>query len=137
VDDVARRIRTGELDNSLTATQFKTEMCASAAMLFDCSKINVDLQVAATFTDLEDPPLPDPDTNATDFTNYTFTAPCPEQIAMVTASYEWPIVTFLVSDRIYPVSSGSKNSAFKKVLLNAIAVFRTEPYPKSTGGRVC
>lgn len=137
VDDVARRIRTGQLDNSLTASDFKTEMCDSAAMLFDCNKIHVDLQVAATFKDLQDPPLPDPETNTTDFSNYKFTAPCPEQIAMVTASYEWPIFTFFVSDHIYPVSAGSKNSAFKKVLLNAIAVFRTEPYPKSTGGKSC
>jgi Flp pilus assembly protein TadG len=138
VDNVGRRIRTGQLDNTLTATEFKQEVCTESQILFSCSNIMIDLQVAAKFDDLGDPPLPDPDTNETDYSDYDFVAPCPSEIAMVTASYEWPIYTYFVSDNIYrnlPNSSG--NPIYRKILLNAIAVFRTEPYPSGTGGRSC
>lgn len=137
VDNVGRKIRTGQLDNAITEAQFKQEVCDSAAILFTCDDIKIDLQVAARFQDLGDPPQPDADTNASDFSGYSFTAPCPEEIAMVTASYEWPIFTYFASDNIYPQSRGTKNPAFRKILLNAIAVFRTEPYPSATGGRAC
>ena len=138
VDDVGRKIRTGQLDNTITEQQFKDEMCAEAAILFDCNDIKLDLQIAAEFDDLGDPPLPESGDNSTDFSAYSFTAPCPGEIAMVTASYEWPIFTYFASDNIYREVSGSEgNALFRKILLNAIAVFRTEPYPAGTGGRAC
>lgn len=138
VDDVGRKIRTGQLDNTITEQQFKDEMCAEAAILFDCDGIAVDLQIAAKFEDLGDPPVPDASDNSTDFSGYSFTPPCPGEIAMVTASYEWPIFTYFASDNIYREVSGSEgNLLFRKILLNAIAVFRTEPYPAGTTGRVC
>jgi hypothetical protein len=56
---------------------------------------------------------------------------------MVTASYEWPIFTYFAADNIYPQSRGTNSSAFRKILLNAVTVFRTEPYPAGTGGRAC
>lgn len=136
VDDVGRRIRTGQLNNTLTQAQFKTELCKSAAILFDCNGLKVDMRTAARFQDLTDPPVPDGNNN-TNFNNYQFTAPCPEEITMVTASYEWPIFTYFASDNIYPQSRGSGSVAFRKILLNAIAVFRTEPFPPGAGGRTC
>ncbi len=138
VDDVGRKIRTGQLDNTITEEQFKQEVCDEAAILFDCSGIQVDLQVAAKFQDLGDPPLPSEDDNSVDYSAYSFTPPCPEEIVLVTASYEWPIFTYFVSDNVYRNISGSEgNSAFRKILLNAVAVFKTEPYPAGTGGRAC
>lgn len=138
VDNVGRKIRTGQLDNTITEEQFKDEVCNEAAILFDCNDLQIDLRVAAEFDELDDPPLPDEGTNVTDFSSYSFTAPCPEEIAMVTASYEWPIFTYFASDNIYRDVSGSTgNPVFRKILLNAIAVFRTEPYPAGTGGRSC
>jgi len=137
VDEVGRRVRTGELNNTLTAQQFRTEMCKETDILFTCNDLKIDMKVAARFQDLGNPPLPDPVTNNTNFNQYNFTAPCPEEITMVTVSYEWPIYTYFTSDHIYPQSRGSKNPAFRKILLNAISVFRTEPYPVSTGGRTC
>lgn len=138
VDDVGRKIRTGQLDNTISEQDFKDEVCLQANILFECDDINIDLQVAARFEDLGEPPLPDESDNSTDFAAYSFTAPCPEEIAMVTASYEWPIFTYFVSDNIYRNIPGSAdNPLFRKILLNAIAVFRTEPYPAGVGGRVC
>lgn len=137
VDQVGRRVRTGELNNTITQAQFRQEVCEAASVLFECSKIKIDMRVAARFQDLGDPPQPDPATNQTNYNGYTFTAPCPEEITMVTASYEWPIFTYFVADHVHPQSAGTKNSAFKKIVLNAISVFRTEPYPAGTGGRAC
>jgi Flp pilus assembly protein TadG len=137
VDEVGRKVRTGQLNNTLTEAQFKQEVCDSAAILFTCDDIKIDMQVAAEFDDLGDPPVPDASTNVTDYSGYSFTAPCPEEITMVTASYEWPIFTIYVSENVYPQAKGSGSSAFRKILLNAISVFRTEPYPTAAGGRAC
>jgi len=138
VDTIGRKIRTGQMDNTVSESTFKTALCNEAAILFDCSKIHVDVQVASKFDDLDDPPLPDSTDNSVDFTKYSFTAPCPEEITMITASYEWPIFTYFVSDNIYRNVSGSTgNAAFRKILLNGISVFRTEPFPKGSGGRAC
>jgi Flp pilus assembly protein TadG len=137
VDEVGRKVRTGQLDNTMDAAEFRTEVCNAAAILFDCQGIRIDLKVATKFQDLGDPPLPNASTNATNFSAYGFTAPCPLEIAMITASYEWPIFTYFASDNIYPQSRGTNNTAFRKILLNAVAVFRTEPYPAGSGGRAC
>jgi Flp pilus assembly protein TadG len=125
VDEVGRKIRTGQLDNTMTEQQFKDEICASTAILFDCAGIDVDLSVAATFDALGEPPLPV--AGEVDHTSFSFESPCPEQIAMITVSYEWPTFTNYVAAHVSDLNSGN-------ALLNAIAVFRTEPYPAQAGG---
>ena len=117
VDDVGRRVRTGQLDDTLTEAQFKTEICKETALLFDCGKLDVDLKVAAKFDDLGDPPVPEG--GEIDHSDYSFTAPCPEEIAMITVSYEWPIFTNYVAAQVSQ--------------LNTMSVFRTEPYPAHGG----
>ncbi|MFZ1815548.1 MAG: TadE/TadG family type IV pilus assembly protein [Rhizobiaceae bacterium] len=125
VDDVGRRVRTGQLDNTMTEQQFKDEICTATALLFDCDDLAIDLKIAATFDDLEEPPIPD--AGVVDHTAFTFSAPCPEQIAMITVSTEWPIFTNYVAAHVSNLNSGN-------ALLNAMAVFRTEPYPAAGGG---
>lgn len=125
VDEVGRRVRTGQLNNTMTEQQFKDEICAATAILFTCADLDIDLQVAATFDELDDPPLPVD--GEVDHSAYSFTAPCPEQIAMITASYEWPVFTNYVAAYLSDLNNGN-------ALLNAIAVFRTEPYPAQGGG---
>jgi Flp pilus assembly protein TadG len=135
VDEVARKVRTGQLNNTMTAAQLKTEVCNEAAILFDCDKLKLDMDVVAEFDELGDPPQPDPGTNETDFTGFAFEAPCPEEVVMITASYEWPIFTYFTANNIYPTHGN--NAAFRKILLSAVGVFRTEPWPPATGGAVC
>ncbi|MEZ5799398.1 MAG: TadE/TadG family type IV pilus assembly protein [Nitratireductor sp.] len=128
VDDVGRKVRTGQLNNTMTEQQFKDEICAATALLFKCNKISVDLKVAAKFDDLDEPPLPD--NGVVDHSAYTFEAPCPEEIAMITVGYEWPVFTNYVAQHVSNLNSGN-------ALINAIAVFRTEPYPAASGGASC
>ena len=120
VDNVARKVRTGQLDNTLTEAQFRQEVCNEAAIMFDCSGLKLDMQVAATFDDLDDPPTPDADGNYDD-SGYSFTAPGPIQIVQITATYEWPVITNLAA----PLST---NAAGRWALLHVISVLRTEPY---------
>lgn len=124
VDDVGREIRTGQLDDTMTESEFKQEICDATALLFDCGKLQIDLSIAATFEDLDEPPQPED--GELDYSSFSFTAPCPEQIALVTVAYEWPIFTNYVAQHVSGLNS-------KNALLNAMAVFRTEPYPAQGG----
>jgi Flp pilus assembly protein TadG len=135
VDEVARKVRTGQLNNTMTADQLKTEICNEAQILFTCEDIKLDMDVVADFEDLGDPPQPDPDSNETDFTEFDFTPPCPEEVVMITASYEWPIFTYFTANNIYPTHGN--DAAFRKILLSAVGVFRTEPWPPASGGAAC
>lgn len=119
VDDVARRIRTGQLDETLTQAQLRTEICNASAVLFDCDDLNIDLQVVATFSDLGD--MPEPDGGALDPGDFGFTAPGSERIVMVTVMSEWPIFTNYVQGYLSDLSNGN-------ALLTAVAAFRTEPF---------
>jgi Flp pilus assembly protein TadG len=135
VDEVARMVRTGQINNTSNSGTLRTAICDEASILFDCAGIKVDMKVVDKFDDLGNPPTPNPDTNITDFSQYSFQPPCPEKVVMITASYEWPIFTYLISNNLYPTKGN--NPAFRKVLLNAVGVFKTEPYPAVTGGAAC
>jgi Flp pilus assembly protein TadG len=119
VDDVARKIRTGQLDQSLTAEQLREEICDASALLFDCNGINIDMQVVATYADLGD--TPEPEDGAIDPSDFTFTPAGPQQIVMVTIMTEWPVYTNYLQSYFSELSNGN-------AVLNAVAVFRTEPY---------
>jgi len=120
VDRVGRMVRTGQLDQTTTEAVFKQEICDAASVLFDCNSLQVDLSVAATFDDLPDPPEPDEDGNY-NASAFSFGPPGPEQIAMITVFYEWPIITNFSA----PLMT---NESGRYALLTATAVFRTEPY---------
>lgn len=119
VDNVARLIRTGQMDQNTTEAEFRQAVCDEAAIMFDCSKLQLDLEVAATFEDLDEPPTPDADGNYS--ANYSYTAPSRLQIIQVTATYEWPVVSNLAA----PLMT---NAAGRWALIHVTAVTRTEPY---------
>lgn len=120
VDNVARLFRTGQLDNTTTEAAFKQTLCDEIAVMFDCNKILTDVQVAHTFEDLEDPPLPDANGNF-DKNDYGYQPPGPVQVLQITATYQWPVITNFAA----PLrTSGSSTTA----AIHVIAVSRTEPY---------
>ena len=118
-DRVGRQIRTGQLDSTLTAAQLKTEICDQASLLFDCNKILVDLNTAATFGGMGAPP--GPVGGVLDPANFNYAAPGPERIMRLTVTYEWRIFANYVAAHFADLASGN-------ALLTAITVFRTEPY---------
>jgi Flp pilus assembly protein TadG len=124
VDDVGRQIRTGQLDNNMTETDLRDAICEEAALLFTCSKINIDMQVVAEFEDLADKPTPNSD-DELDPADFSFQAAGPRQVVMVTVMTEWPIYTNYLQQYLSKLKSGN-------ALLTAVAVFQTEPWTPST-----
>lgn len=119
VDEVARKIRTGQLDNTMTQAELRTEICNESALLFDCGDINIDMKVVATYDELGD--MPEPEDGELDPNEFTFTPAGPQQIVMVTVMSEWPVFTNYLAQYMSDLNTGN-------ALLTAVAVFRTEPY---------
>ena len=131
IDDVGRKIRTGQLDNTMTQEEFRTEICDSASLLFDCSGILVKLEVASDFGALGGIPQPDED-GEYDPDDFSFAAPDKLEIAQITAMYVWPVfVNYFELLKNGVASDGVKSSqsplAAGYTVLTAISVFRTEP----------
>ena len=120
VDDVARLYRTGQLDSNTSEAEFRNVLCNKVDIIFDCSKLKTDVEVALTFEDLDDPPTPDADGNYDD-AGYGYEAPGALEILQITATYEWPVITNFSA----PLMT---NKSGKWALMHIIAVTRTEPY---------
>lgn len=126
IDDVTRKLRTGQLQHIDTAAKFKTEVCSSIVALFDCNnKMKLRVETAATFSDLSPPPGSDPndyDSNGViKDSEYFFQSPGPVEVVQVTATYLWPIYTNYAA----PLTIGGNSSS---ALISATAVVRTEPF---------
>lgn len=119
VDQVARMVRTGQLDETLTQAELRQEICDSASILFNCDALNIDMQVVARFADLGDRPAPEEGKLNPDA--FGFTAAGPTEIVMLTVMSEWPIYTHYLQKYLSDLDS-------KNALLTTVAVFRTEPY---------
>ncbi|MGB7287594.1 MAG: TadE/TadG family type IV pilus assembly protein [Salaquimonas sp.] len=123
VDDVGRQIRTGQLAENMTETQLRNAICASAAILFKCENLKIDMKVVAKFDDLGD--MPEPVDGKLEDGDFNFTPTGPKKIVMVTVLTEWPVYTNYLQQSLSKLES-------KNALLTAVAVFKTEPY--SLGG---
>lgn len=126
VDDVTRKLRTGQMKSINTAEEFKTAVCAEVVALFDCdNKMRFRVETALKFDGLDSPPGTDPDDydgdgNLKD-SEFYFQKPGPVEVLQVTATYLWPIYTNY-SAPLTPDGEGGY------ALINATAVVRTEPF---------
>lgn len=119
IDTVGRKVRVGIIGADVTQEEFKNEICSEAKVLFNCSDIKVDMQVVATYADLGD--TPEPIDGVVEDSEYQFDAPGPEQIIMVTATYEWPVFTNYMEKSLSDLTNGN-------ALLMGVSVFKSEPY---------
>jgi len=119
VDEVGRKIRTGQLDQTLTKAELRTEICNGSAVLFDCNDLLIDMQVVAKYEDLGS--MPGPDGGELDPADFGFEAAGPKQIVMVTVAAEWPIFTNYLQQYMSDLNNGN-------ALLTGVTVFKTEPY---------
>lgn len=118
VDDTARLLRTGQLGANSTNAQFRAELCSRITVMLNCSDVATDVQVAASFDALNDPPLPDPVTG--DIPS-GWQPPGPDLIMQVSASYKWPIYTNFAAPLLH-----TEGGSF--ALLRVTSVMVTEPY---------
>jgi len=115
VDNVTRKIRTGVLNELTTEAQFKSALCDEIVVLFTCSQIKTNVDVAATFDQLT--PSQANDDGEID---EGFDPLGPKKIIQVTATYQWPVFTNYAT----PLRFGNTNSA----LIHVTSVTRTEPF---------
>lgn len=122
VDDTLRLFRTGQMDETTTNGQFRAELCSRLTVMFDCVDVRTDVQVAARFEDLGEPPVPDPVTGTFPPDAFPPGASLGAEVIMqITASYKWPVYTNFAAPLAY-------ESGGDFALIRVTAVTRTEPY---------
>jgi Flp pilus assembly protein TadG len=115
-----RLIMTGQAQSqSMTAAQFKQQVCNDAPALFSCSGINVNVQTFTSFSGMTQlNPLQSGNFNAGSL-NYSMGGP--GDIVLVQVFYQWPV-------NLGPLGFNLSNMNGNSRLLTATAVFRNEPY---------
>lgn len=121
VTNSSRLILTGQAQTqNLTASTFKTQVCAQLTSLFDCAGgIYVDVKTYTTFASAS---TATPVTNGTlDTSGMTYSPGGPSSIVIMRLYYQWPIYVSLLN-------SGISDLNGNKRLLVATVAFRNEPY---------
>ncbi len=119
----ARTIRTGQFQtgSTTTAAAFQTAVCNNFGwMQSDCTRnLQVDVRTYSTFASVT---TPQPVSNGTFNTaNLLFTPGSANDIVVVRAYYQWPLIAPFFDQALQQLSGGV-------ALLTATAAFRNEPY---------
>lgn len=116
----ARLIMTGQAQSqSLSAAQYKQQVCNDAAVLFSCSGIYVNVQTFSSFSSMQQlNPVQGGKFNSGGM-NYSMGGP--GDIVLVQVFYQWPVI-------LGPLGFNLANMNGNNRLLTATAVFRNEPY---------
>ncbi|MHB2166641.1 TadE/TadG family type IV pilus assembly protein [Alsobacter sp. R-9] len=122
VTDASRLIMTGQAQNAkYTGVDFKTEVCKRVKATFDCPNLlQVDVQTFPNFASATAPPPPIKN-GKLDSTGFGFVPGGPNQIVVVRAAIEYPIVVPLIGQTMV-------NLANNRLLIMASAAFKNEPY---------
>jgi Flp pilus assembly protein TadG len=118
--DAARLIMTGQAQtSSLTQSQFQQDVCADAAVLFNCAGIYVNVQTFSSFSAMTQlSPLQSGTFNSGTLNYSMGTA---GDIMLVQVFYQWPVI-------LGPLNFVLSNMNGNYRLLVGTAVFRNEPY---------
>lgn len=124
-DDAARLIRTGQAQQgAFTETRMKQEVCNRATLLAACtSKLRIDIQNFVDFSQMAPPSPLDGEGRLLDG-GFSFDLGAPQEIVLMSAFYEWPLINFMSSVSLSNMASGNR-------LLRASAAFRNEPFPEN------
>lgn len=145
VDNMARRVRTGQITFNLgrttdmTRTQFRQEFCKQISVMITCSntepaspdKLWIDLEQVTNFSDIP-AAIPLKATNGgknkdLDTSKMNFAPGGAGKINMFRAYYRWPITTDLV--RPYISNIQQEGSSKGQFLIVATSAFQNENYP--------
>jgi Flp pilus assembly protein TadG len=124
--DVARKVRTGELQTSGTTqnkTTFVTAICDELTWLSSCStNLYVDVNKFSSFSNItQTSPIKN---GQVDPTQLNFVMGGPGDIVMVRAFYQWTLFTPVLDGMAATLNGGS-------TLIVSTAAFRNEPYGAS------
>ncbi len=122
VSDASRLIMTGQAQAAgFTGVDFKNEVCKRVKATFDCpNMLQVDVKVFPNFASATAPPPPI-NGGKLDSTGFGFVPGGPNQIVVVRAAIEYPIVVPLIGQTMV-------NLADNRLLIMASAAFKNEPY---------
>lgn len=136
-DTMARRLRTGQISNTISREDFRKQFCAEISVLITCSaaelktpsKLYIDLRRFNNFADIPKtiPLKPTGQTFDLDTASFGFAPGGPSTINMLRVYYRWQVITDLVRPfltRIRP-ADGSMPSHF---LIVATDAYRNEAY---------
>jgi len=122
VSDASRLIMTGQAQSAgFTGVDFKNEVCKRVKATFDCpGMLKVDVKVFPNFASATAPPPPI-NGGKLDSSGFGFVPGGPNQIVVVRAAIEYPIVVPLIGQTMV-------NLADNRLLIMASAAFKNEPY---------
>ena len=131
VHDASRQIRTGQAQQaSMTAQEFKAEVCRRSAPHIDCTKLQVHMASYDSWTAVTPPNCVDNTSTLTQGVGGT--DPITNNVGgaskkvLVTACYNWPVAKYL-PHWLFGNSNASKLQD-GGLLMQTSAVFQTEPY---------
>lgn len=130
-DTMARRLRTGQISQNITAAEFRAQFCHEASAIISCSadeidnpsKLYIDLRSFNKFSDIpKDVPLTAHSTgHDLDSSQLGFNPGGPGSINMLRIYYRWPVVTDLIRPFLTNVKTADSTvpSSFLIVTTNA------------------
>lgn len=121
-DTSARLLRTGQIQTSSSNTlaTFRSDVCGYLYSLFDCSKLHIDVETVANFSNAK---LPYPlDVTTGNWTSAEVYQPgIGSDVVLVRVSYKWPTIFNFFNFNL-------ANTADGKRLLSSVRVFKNEPF---------
>lgn len=131
-ENMARKIRTGQIKSDYSVRDFRKEFCEEISILMPCSakeidtpdKLLIDVRSFDKFTDIPQAvPLVDSDLDTKAF---AFAPGGKKSINIVRAYYRWDVITDLVRPLLSNVKSANGSQNY---LMIATAVVQNEDYP--------
>jgi Flp pilus assembly protein TadG len=118
----ARLVRTGQAQaGGWDAARLKSELCKNVVIISNCNTaVQLDVRTFDTLGGITAPPAVDG--NGGLRTDFSFTPGGPGAYVLITAFYEWPLTSPLVSEVLSNLADGN-------LLLRASAAFKNEPFP--------
>jgi Flp pilus assembly protein TadG len=123
----SRELMTGSAQQAAkTAIQFKGDVCntPTVQVLFNCSKIMVDVQSASSYSAINGPattPIAISYDGSGNANPGAYSTGNPGDIIILRVEYDWPVIAS-------PLMPGLANETNGEHLLVATSVFKTEPY---------
>jgi Flp pilus assembly protein TadG len=116
VESTGRLIYTSQL-GTMTAADFKQDLCNRVSMLFNCDNLDIDLRKYAPGTAIT---ITDPiDASGNYAPDFVFQKPTTSDAAVFRAFYQWPLVVTGLGYNIANIGRGTSSS--KKLLAATIA----------------
>ena len=135
VTDASRRLYTGQFQQSASQAQsqataqnkpapvpadlFKQELCKSVVALFSCANVKIDVRPYDPNNKPQPPVTADGQFDSANFGKYS--SPGPNEIVVVRAAVEIPVVVSLMNPNQANLKNGSR-------LVMGTATFKTEPF---------